>query len=65
MIRYETIPSKISYQDILFQWSRFTQVEAMAVKNFEGLKAQVARTYELDSAKADVEVREWIAGRKF
>jgi hypothetical protein len=65
MIRYETVPSKISYQDIMFEWPRFTQVEAAAIKNFEGLKAQVVLTYQLDKAKADMDVRGWMAGRKF
>jgi hypothetical protein len=65
MLRYGTTLTKISYHDIVFQWPRFTEVEAPAIKNFEELKAQVVRTYELDRAEADVDVRGWIAGRKF
>jgi hypothetical protein len=55
----------ISAQDISSQWSKVTQTEASAIKNVDSLSAQVAKSYNLDKAKADAEVKAFMGSRTF
>jgi hypothetical protein len=60
-----TNPNRVSAQDISAKWAKFTQVEADAVKNTDGLSAQVQKSYGFDKAKADAEVKQFMGARTF
>jgi hypothetical protein len=60
-----TDSNHVSAQDISSKWSKVTQNEANAIKNVEGLSAQVAKSYNLDKAKADAEVKAFMGTRTF
>jgi hypothetical protein len=60
-----TASTHVSAKDISSKWSKFSDSEAAAIKSTEGLSAQVVKTYSLDKAKADAEVKTWMAGRTF
>ena len=55
----------ISAKDISSKWSKVSETEASAIKNFDSLSEQVAKSYNLDKPKADAEVKAWMAGRTF
>jgi len=55
----------VSAQDISSKWSKVTQTEASAIKNVDSLSAQVAKSYNLDRAKADAEVKAFMGSRTF
>ena len=55
----------VSAQDISSKWSKLTESEAAAIKNVESLSAQVAKSYNLDKAKADAEVKAFMGSRTF
>ena len=55
----------ISAKDISSKWGKLSEAEASAVKSFDSLSAQVAKSYNLDKAKAEAEVKTWMAGRTF
>ena len=57
-----TNPNNVSAQDICSRWA---QVEAAAIKNTDGLSAQVAKSYGLDKAMADAQVRAFMGTRTF
>ena len=58
-----TNPNNVSAQDICSRWAKVTQVEAAAIKNTDGLSAQVAKSYGLDKAMADAQVRAFMGTR--
>jgi hypothetical protein len=60
-----TNPNNVSAQDICSRWAKVTQVEAAAIKNTDGLSAQVAKSYGLDKAMADAEVKAFMGTRTF
>jgi hypothetical protein len=60
-----TISNRVSAQDISSKWAKVSQTEANAIKNIEGLSAQVAKSYNLDKAKADGEVKAFMGTRTF
>ena len=60
-----TDSNHVSAQDISSKWSKVTRNEANAIKNVEGLSAQVAKSYNLDKAKADAEVKAFMGTRTF
>jgi hypothetical protein len=55
----------VSAQDISSKWTKVTPSEANAIKNVESLSAQVAKSYNLDRAKADAEVKAFMGTRTF
>lgn len=60
-----TNPNNVSAQDICSRWAKVTQVEAAAIKNTDGLSAQLEKSYGLDKAKADAEVKAFMGSRTF
>jgi hypothetical protein len=42
-----------------------THPEALAIKNVDGLSAQVQKSYGFDKAKADAEVKQFMGDRTF
>jgi hypothetical protein len=60
-----TDSNHVCAQDISSKWSKVTQNEANAIKNVEGLSAQVAKSYNLDKAKAGAEVKAFMGTRPF
>jgi hypothetical protein len=60
-----TNSNRVSAQDISAKWAKVSQTEAAAIKNVDGLSAQVAKSYNLDKAKADAEVKEFMGARTF
>ena len=60
-----TNPNNVSAQDICSRWAKVTQVEAAAIKNTVGLSAQLEKSYGLDKAKADAEVKAFMGSRTF
>jgi hypothetical protein len=57
--------NRVSAEDIYAKWSKVTQSEAAAIKNVDGLSAQVQKSYGFDKAKADAEVRAFMGARTF
>jgi hypothetical protein len=55
----------VSAKDISAKWAKFTQTEADAIKNVDGLSAQVQKSYGFDKAKADAEVKQFMGARTF
>ena len=60
-----TNPTRVSATDIASKWSKVTHPEAAAIKNVEGLSVQVQKSYGFDKAKADAEVKQFMADRTF
>ena len=60
-----TNPNNVSSQDICSRWAKITQVKAAAIKNTDGLSAQVAKSYGLHKAMADAEVKAFMGTRTF
>ena len=60
-----TNPNNVSAQDICSRWAKVTQVEAAAINNTDGLSAQLEKSYGLDKAKADAEVKAFMGSRTF
>ena len=58
-------PNRVSAQDIYAKWSKVTQSEAAAIKDVDGLSAQVQKSYGFDKAKADAEVKQFMGARTF
>ena len=56
---------RISAEDIYAKWSKVTHPEAVAIKNVDGLSVQVQKSYGLDKAKADAEVKQFMGARTF
>lgn len=57
--------TQVTAKEISSKWGKFTEAEASAIRNLDGLSAQVAKSYNLDKPKADAEVKAWMAGRTF
>ena len=55
----------VSPTDISVKWSKVTQAEAAAIRNTDGLSAQVQKSYGLDKMKADAEVKQFMGVRTF
>jgi hypothetical protein len=55
----------VSAGDISSKWSKVTQAEAAAIRNTDSLSAQVQKSYGLDKAKADAEVKAFMSTRTF
>ena len=55
--------NRVSAEDIHATWSKLTQSEAAAIKNVDGLSAQVQKSYGFDKVKADAEVRAFMGDR--
>jgi hypothetical protein len=60
-----TSSSHVSAQDISAKWSKVTQNEAAAIRNVDSLSTQVQKSYGLDKAKADAEVKQFMGARTF
>jgi hypothetical protein len=60
-----TIPNRVSATDISSKWSKVTHSEVVAIKNVDGLSAQVQKSYGFDKAKADAEVKQFMGNRTF
>jgi hypothetical protein len=58
-------PNQVSAKDISAKWAKVTQSEADAIKNTDGLSAQVQKSYGFDKAKADAEVKQFMGARTF
>jgi len=59
------ITGHVSAQDISAKWSKVTQNEAAAIRNVDSLSTQVQKSYGLDKAKADAEVKQFMGARTF
>ena len=57
--------NRVTAKEISTKWGKLSETEASSIKNFDGLSAQVAKSYNLDKSKADAEVKAWMAGRTF
>ena len=57
--------NRVSAEDITTKWAKVTQSEAAAIKNVDGLSAQVQKSYDFDKVKADSEVRAFMGARTF
>jgi len=57
--------NRISAEEISTKWAKVTQSEAAAIKNVEGLSAQVQKSYGFDKVKADAEIRAFMGARTF
>ena len=55
----------VSALDISAEWSKVTESEAAAIRNVDSLSAQVQKSYGLDKAKADAEVKQFMGTRTF
>jgi excinuclease UvrABC nuclease subunit len=60
-----TSSNHVSAQDISAKWSKVTQNEAAAIRNVDSLSTQVQKSYGLDKAKADAEVKQFMGARTF
>jgi hypothetical protein len=60
-----TSSNRVSAQDISAKWSKVTQNEAAAIRNVDSLSTQVQKSYGLDKAKADAEVKQFMGDRTF
>jgi hypothetical protein len=60
-----TNSNRVSATDISSKWSKVTHPEAVAIKNVDGLSAQVQKSYGFDKAKADAEVKQFMGDRTF
>jgi hypothetical protein len=57
--------NRVSAEDIYAKWPKVTHSEASAIRTVDGLSAQVQKSYGLDKAKADAEVRAFMGARTF
>ena len=57
--------NRVSTKEICAQWPKFTESEAGGLKTPESLSAHVAKSYNLPQAKAEADVKAWLAGRTF
>jgi hypothetical protein len=55
----------VSATDICSKWSKVTQAEAAAIRNTDGLSAQVQKSYGLDKTRADADVKQFMGVRTF
>jgi hypothetical protein len=55
----------VTQTDIALKWSKLTGPELVAIDSPETLAAQLVKSYNLDRAKAEAEVKSWLAGRVF
>ena len=60
-----TSQNRVSAEDITNKWTNVTHSEATAIRNVEGLSAQVQKSYGFDKVKADSEVRAFMGARTF
>jgi hypothetical protein len=60
-----TNSNHVSALDISAKWSKVTESEAAAIRNVDSLSAQVQKSYGLDKAKADADVKQFMGNRTF
>ena len=55
--------NRVLSKDISAKWPKFSPAEAEALRTPEALSAQVMKSYTLPKDQAELDVKEWLAGR--